>query len=169
MRTDGRGYKREKARDWRPEEAPADSAPTWHPDWPKLEEWAVGVDEAADTLRRLMCPVCGEGPWKLPLTHVAKRHGIDRFSMRDACGLTTTESLGDPATLQRRADLSRGRDMSAITEASRSRKKQRWTKAGRAGNAARLAAWEQENPEAAAAAHRAAGLAAAEARWGTAT
>lgn len=40
-----------------------------------------------------MGPVCGRGPWKSPLNHVALKHGIDKFTMRDICGLKVKESV----------------------------------------------------------------------------
>ena len=63
------------------------------PPAPRPEDWGVSESEAAELLRRQMCPVCREGPWASPLNHVARKHAIGRLVMRDICGLSTRESL----------------------------------------------------------------------------
>jgi hypothetical protein len=77
-------------------------------------------------------------------------HGIDAFTMRDACGLTVAESVTDEETRRRFAERQMQADMTAVTEASRARQKQRWTTAGREKSAAPLQRWVAENPAAAA-------------------
>lgn len=98
-------------------------------------------------LGRQMCPVCSEGPWKSPLNHVARKHGIDRFMMRDICGLTLGVSVLDPGLHERFVERGREVDMSKVNHKGKPRAKQRWTKAGRDKNASTLASWEEANPE----------------------
>jgi len=105
------------------------------------------VTEAQWLLRRQVCPICGEGPWQSPLNHVSKRHGIDRFTMRDLCGLSTNDKVVDPELSDRFAERSRQNDMTLVNHKGKPRRKQRWTKAGAARNTATI---EQQNqsPEA---------------------
>lgn len=100
-------------------------------DRPSLEDWGVTEDEARALLSRQMCPACGEGPWKSPLTHASKRHGIDAFTMRDICGVTTTQKVTDREFSERLRAKGQGRDMSAVgTRGKGTRRKQRFTGAG---------------------------------------
>lgn len=123
-------YQRTRAREWRQEAAPEDTAPTYQPDEADPETWGRTQSEARDLLRRQMCPVCGEGPWKSPLNHVAKRHGILKRELREACGLNSVESVVDPELRERFAERGRnaGRDMSEV--ARHPRKKYETTSAG---------------------------------------
>lgn len=127
-----------KAQEWRPEESPFDTAPPPPPPRLNPADWGVTVDEARDMLSRQMCPACGEGPWKSPLNHASRKHGFDRFSMRDACGLTLDESVLDPALAERFIERGKRRDMSAVNHKGKARKRQRWTGAGRRATAANL-------------------------------
>lgn len=111
-------------------------------------DWGLTREQAAEMIRAQICPVCRRGPWKIPLGHVSRMHGIDAFAMRDACGLTVTESVTDEET--HRTFAEKPRDMTAVTEASRTRGKQRWTTAGREKASAPLLRWVAENPDAAA-------------------
>lgn len=63
---------------------------------PSVESWGVTVDEAREMLRLQMCPICCTGPWKSPLNHVARAHGVDRLTMRDICGLSMRDKVTDP-------------------------------------------------------------------------
>jgi hypothetical protein len=126
---------RANAEMWQPEVPPEDTAPAWNPDAPDCAAWGVTADEAQALLRRQMCPVCGQGPWASPLTHTAKRHGLDRYTVREACGLNTVESVADPEFSARLAEREkrRGQDMSAIARRPRPRGDRRhMTTAGRA-------------------------------------
>lgn len=143
-----RGYVQEAAKVWRPDVPPEDSAPSWQPDRPNLADWGVTVEQAREMLTRQVCPACGEGPWKSPLNHASRKHGIDRFTMRDICGLTVTESVVDPELSARFAANSLTRDMSTVNRKGKPRKKQRWTKAGRARNTETIRR-ENTKPEAA--------------------
>lgn len=134
------GYKRALADQWREDLPPEDSAPP-----PRMlpipEDWGVTRDEASDLLRRQMCPACGEGPWKSPLNHASRKHGIDRFTMRDICGLTTTETVAAPELSEVFRANNLGRDMTAVTEAAvrkRGKGRQRWTSAAREKQVANL-------------------------------
>lgn len=124
-----------------------DTAPDWRPDGATLEEWGVTADEARDLLRRQMCPACGRGPWMSPLTHAAKKHGIDRHTMRDVCGVTTVESVVEPELSERIRERGKARDMSEVAR-SGPRKKYRTTAAGRAATSGNLRRWEEESGEA---------------------
>jgi hypothetical protein len=154
------GPKRTRAELWT-DIPPEDTAP----DAPRVdvEAWVVPIDQASDHLARQMCPVCGEGPWKSPLNHAARKHGIDRFTMRDVCGLTMRTSVVDPALSAVFAE--RGKAMPPASNPG-PRKKQRWTTAGRAKNAEALTAWEGAHPEDARVNRSRAGVKGAAARWG---
>lgn len=123
-------YKREAAGVWREEAPPEDTAPIR--DRVDVASWATPPRLAAAALADQVCPICGEGPWKSPLNHVARKHGIDRHTMRDTCGLTTRAVVADPDLSERFRQNGLGRDMSAATEAGRrSRRKYRMTEAGK--------------------------------------
>lgn len=47
----------------------------------------------ADTLRSGACPICGAGPFRLPLGHVSNAHGIPGRAARLEFGCTLTETL----------------------------------------------------------------------------
>jgi hypothetical protein len=129
-------------------ERPFDTSPPTAFDRPEPAEWGVTPDEARALLMRQVCPVCGEGPWKSPLNHVARKHGIDKITMRDVCGLTTLVSVVDPELRERCVERGRAVDMSTVNQPGRPRKKQRWTSAGRAAFTANIEAVNQ-TPEAA--------------------
>lgn len=63
---------------------------------PSVESWGVTVDEARTILNNQTCPICRIGPWKSPLNHVSRAHGIDRLTMRDICGLSMYHKVTDP-------------------------------------------------------------------------
>lgn len=130
-------YQRSKAQEWRPEEQPHDTAPP--ESTPRLDpaNWGVTREEGRDLLRRQMCPVCAAGPFKSPLIHTGKAHGFARFDVRDALGLTTTESLVDAEYRERLSAMSKGRDMSHVGQPG-PRKRYRLTRAGRASLTANL-------------------------------
>lgn len=136
----------------------ADPSQVWNPEVPAEDtsapsitvglspaDWGCTEAEARAMLERQSCPVCGTGPWKSPLNHVSRKHGIDRFTMRDICGLTTTDRVVDPALGQHFSEQRKGKDMSALHAGPR--RKQRWTKAGLAKNAATIAE-ENSKPDA---------------------
>ena len=132
--------------DWKSAEAPIDTASSGEVVRAVPDDWGCETEgEAAEMLRRQFCPVCGEGPWKSPLNHAARKHGIDKWTMRDACGLTTTESVADPdlsATFSAR-EKAKDHDMSALVALSLESRRQngrRWTRAGLAKNTANVLA-----------------------------
>lgn len=129
------------AETWRPEVAPENTAPEREPI--SVESWAVPIEQAKAMLARQMCPICGEGPWKSPLTHASKKHGVDRFAMRDVCGLTTTASLTAPDYRAKLVERGRTVDMSAAHEAAKRRGKQRFTSEGLRVLAANLTAFSE--------------------------
>lgn len=101
-------------------------------------------------LARQMCPVCREGPWKSPLNHVSRKHGIDRFSMRDACGLILKDKVTDPELSERFAERSKAVDMSTVgTRGAGTRRTYRHTAAGLARVVANIEEFN-ERPDAAA-------------------
>lgn len=161
----GRGYVRSVAQQWAPEAAPEDTAPppADRTRVPSLEAWGVTRGEALGMVRSRMCPACGQGPWKSVLNHASRKHGIDRFTMRDICGLTTVESVVDDETREKfvrngKNQAEEGRDFSAL--ASRRSGRQRWTAAGAQKQIDTLKAWEESDPAAAHAARVAAARAA---------
>jgi hypothetical protein len=133
---------------WSPDLPPEDTAPPPIREVP-LEQWTDrerGV--AREMLRRQMCPVCGEGPWKSPLNHAAKKHGILKADLREACRLTMSESVCDPALAERFAENGRQQltqyknssaRMAALSNSRRSTKG-RLTTAGREALTANLSA-----------------------------
>ena len=97
------------------------------------DAWGVTAQEAHDLITARICPICGEGPFKVPLNHSSRKHGVDNFTMREACGLTLTESVTAPESAAKWSKTSRERDVSAIlVTGSGSRGKYRTTTAGRA-------------------------------------
>ncbi|MBS45274.1 MAG: hypothetical protein CMH83_19320 [Nocardioides sp.] len=139
--------KRTQQEIWREDIPPEGTAPPAQPPRPKPEEWGVTADEARAMLSRQMCPVCGQGPWQSPLNHVSRKHGIDRFTMRDACGLTTIDRVADPELSERFAERGRKAGMAHINPMGK-RKKQRWTAAGLAKQTETIER-QNERPEAA--------------------
>lgn len=135
----------------------------------------VMIDHAAPSagaIRRCVaeqiCPFCGRGPYKMLPVHTNKSHGVDKWELRELAGMSTTETLCSPESVDAmRAAAARngspGRERA--TEASRTRRAQRWTSAGRERNAATLRAWESAYPDEAAQARSAAGRRGAAARW----
>lgn len=113
------------------------------PSTPSPDDWGVTADEARDMLSRQMCPVCGEGPWKSPLNHVARAHGISGFVMRDVCGLTTEASVADPALSERLANASRERP--PVVDPMAPKRKPRWTRAGIAKQTASIARFNESD------------------------
>jgi hypothetical protein len=142
-------------------------ASEWAPEVCEAATWGRSREEARDLLRRQMCPVCGEGPWKSPLNHAAKKHGILKRDLREACGLNSVESVTDPELRERFAELGRshGQDMTALARPGQARKPYRMTEAGREAIAENLVQWERANPEAAKRARARAGVRGAAARW----
>lgn len=140
-------YQRTRAEVWRKEAAPEDTAPPAPSPTASLEEWGVTFDEARDLLRRQMCPVCGSGPWKSPLNHVAKKHGIDRRTMRDVCGVTTVESVVEPELSKRISDRTKTLDMAKVARSGPRARTFRMTTAGRAAVSGNLRQWEEQAGE----------------------
>ena len=106
-------------------------------------------------LNAQMCPICGLGPWKSPLNHVARAHHIDRLTMRDICGLSTRDKVTDEncreawsANGKQRIDVLASN--SAKITGTRGRKNRRTRRAVEVGNR-NLLAYEKSNPEAMAA------------------
>jgi len=54
------------------------------------------VIPAREAIRAGLCPLCGGGPYVVPLHHVAMRHGIGRRAARKLFGLGSTEPACDP-------------------------------------------------------------------------
>lgn len=120
-----------------------------------VSDWKHAPERAREVLIQGTCPVCGHGPWKSPLNHVSRKHGIDRRTMRDVCDLTMREKVTDPELSQRLAEVSAERDMSKV-RSSRPRAQQQWTRRGRAKNTATI---ETANQDPAAPTWRSAALA----------
>lgn len=49
-----------------------------------------------ETLLSGRCPICHAGPYRVPLQHVARVHGVDRRSARDRFDLTWSERACAP-------------------------------------------------------------------------
>jgi hypothetical protein len=98
------------------------------------------------------CPFCGSGPWQMLPVHTNKKHGVDKWQLRDLAGLTTSEPLCD---LETRAKMSRAAKLHPeavlrATEASRApgvKKNPRRTKAGRAKQRAHITRWAEQNAD----------------------
>lgn len=145
--------------DWREEERPIDTAPEWTSTRAIPEDWGcASAEDGREMLRRQICPICGTGPWKSPLNHAARKHGVLKRDLREAVGLTSVESVIAPELRDRFAESQRaiGRDMAALSRRG-PRGKYRMTQAGREALRNNLATWEREHPEEAQAQRRAAG------------
>ena len=103
---------------------------------PDPESWGVSAGDARELLRHQMCPICGRGPWKSPLNHVALKHGIDKFTMRDICGLKVKESVADADLSEASRQRAAAQDKTALHEAHKQgHGKYRVTRAGAKGKA----------------------------------
>lgn len=142
-------YKRTEAEVWREEMPPEDTSPPEPPPVPRPEDWGVTAEEARAMLQRQMCPVCGEGPWKSPLNHAAKAHGILKRQVREACGLNSVESVVDPELRERFAERGRQADRDMVEIARQPRKKYELTTAGRAALTTNLSTVTAEQSRAA--------------------
>lgn len=49
-------------------------------------------------LDALLCPFCGKGPYKAPLMHIAKIHGLSHQEVREMAGVSMSASFTDPDT-----------------------------------------------------------------------
>jgi hypothetical protein len=107
-------------------------------------DWRHSAEQARALLIEGVCPVCGTSGWKSPLNHVARKHGIDNRTMRDACDLTVSDKVTDPELSERIAERTRELDMSKVNGPGRPRVKQQWTSRGRATNNAIIAAANQD-------------------------
>ncbi len=97
----------------------------------------MSPEEARNLLLDQMCPVCGRGPWKSPLNHVALKHGIDKFTMRDICELAVKESVAAPDLSAASRERATAQDKTALHEAhKKGHGKYRVTRAGARGKAA---------------------------------
>lgn len=146
------GFKRTAAQVWRPTAPAEDTSPHATPKPADLlESWGVSQTEALALINDRICPVCGEGPWKSPLNHASRKHGIDSFALRDACGLTTHDKVTDPETsAQWSAHGKKNADRLRAIAASRKGTKQkltRMTKAGAASRAKSLQDWIDQHPD----------------------
>lgn len=56
---------------------------------------------SAQRIRELVeaqiCPICGDGPFKLVASHTNRNHGIDRYELRELCGVNRTGSITSQA------------------------------------------------------------------------
>lgn len=52
-----------------------------------------------------VCPWCGRDGWKSIAKHTNAAHGIDRFTLREMCGLPWTASVCSPEISERRRQL----------------------------------------------------------------
>lgn len=117
-----------------------DTAPREAPPGPSPNDWGVTEAEARALLQRQVCPICGDGPFKSPLIHTGKKHGIPRHVMRDICGMTSTEVVADPELSERFREIHAGKDPEwARTMSGKPRRKYRMTRAGKQNLAANLA------------------------------
>jgi hypothetical protein len=58
----------------------------------------LDIDELVALLRDGMCPVCGEGPYKMVLQHIRMRHGLNADEFRKRFGLNRTAHFVAPDT-----------------------------------------------------------------------
>lgn len=54
-----------------------------------------------------LCPICYVGPFAVVALHVARKHGVDRFQLRDMLGVYKTTSICDEGHSAARSRLSR--------------------------------------------------------------
>lgn len=123
-----------------------------------VKEPVVAPSQAAirEAIEAQTCPFCGRGPFKMLPVHTNKTHGVDKWELRDLAGLTTRDALCSPEALAKMAaayDPDQGA-LARAAAAARTRRPQRWTRAGRERNTATITRWMQENPDAAAEAAR---------------
>lgn len=98
------------------------------------------------------CPFCGAGPFKMLPVHTNKKHGVDKWELRELAGYSTRDPLCSDealAAMRDAYDPARGNQARAAAAAKTGRRTQRWTSAGLAKNRASLIEWEAANPEAA--------------------
>lgn len=115
-----------------------------------VESWGITVEDAQALLDRQMCPVCGSGPWQSPLNHVSRKHGIDRLTMRDICGLSMKTKVTDP-TVRAAWEQNGKSKVDILRENNRDRahhRKPRKTLRARETSGKGLRDWEAANPEA---------------------
>ncbi len=98
------------------------------------------------------CPFCGSGPWKMLPVHTNKKHGVDKWQLRDLAGLTTSDALCDSDTLGKMSARNQrtSEEMAAISamgSGSRAVADRRWTRAGRDSRGKHLRQWIAEHPE----------------------
>lgn len=58
-------------------------------------------------LRNGFCPLCTAGPFKAPLIHLSKVHGMSAYDVRVLCEVLLREKVTDPDYSERRAQLAR--------------------------------------------------------------
>lgn len=88
-----------------------------------------GPMTARDLVLAGLCPVCGAGPYRVPLQHVSRKHGLDHRRARDAFGLTRSE----PACAPEHSAACRARWFRVHDGATPRRRgePQRWSRRGR--------------------------------------
>lgn len=106
------------------------------PKRPILRPPADGEVQAAAYLREGVCPICGRGTFKVPATHVASVHGIDRFALRDMAFLLASDSICDPQYSASCASRQRTRDLSHLNHSQTGRR--RYNRKARQVSATRL-------------------------------
>lgn len=95
------------------------------------------------------CPFCGAGPFKMLPVHTNKAHGVDKWELREMAGFATSDALCSPealAAMSAAYDPQRGAQARAVA-AGRTRRPQRWTKAGRERVGNNIAEWVQQHPD----------------------
>ena len=61
---------------------------------------AFRADDALESVRRQVCPFCGEGPFLVVARHVYLMHGITSRELRNMLGILANESICDPTHAQ---------------------------------------------------------------------
>jgi len=103
-------------------------------------------------IRDQTCPWCDAGPFKALPVHTVKKHGVDKWKLRDLAHLTTRQSMVSEETSERLRETyhpaaARTAGLKAYHE-SGTRSAPRQTNAGREHRGDILRSWMKENPEA---------------------
>lgn len=53
------------------------------------------------------CPWCSAGPFRVPISHISRAHGIDRFEIRDMIGVPIVRKFTDPDYSEQRSETTK--------------------------------------------------------------
>ena len=116
-----------------------------------VESWGKTIADAQAMLREQMCPICDTGPWRSPLNHVSRAHGIDYLTMRDICGFSMREKVTDPAASAAWAENGKRRTEVLAANLDKKRRPARRTRRAKETAGVGLRKFQESDPEAMAA------------------